>query len=134
MVPPETYTGGVFVTAAYEIPSHLLSSVRAGVILAADIVGPQHGRHYGRRLQELTDEWYEKVMLHSRHEDLLKPAEAASLLAVLEIAIKHAIENNFEDALGSGRNDGADLMFAMRSDEIREALLEIVYSDRLVFA
>lgn len=121
-------------TAAYEIPIDLLPQVRAGVILAADVVGPQHGTYDGRPLQELADEWYEQVLLSNRHEELLKPWEAASLLAVLEVAIQYTIENNYEDTLDPGGDQGDDLMFALRSDEIRFALQDIASSDRLVFA
>lgn len=121
-------------TAAYEIPIHLLSSVRAGVILAADVVKVADGNHYGRTVLEVADEWYAKVVAYNRHEDLLKPAEAESLLAVLEVAIKHAIKHNYEGTLDPGGDEADYLMFALRSDEIREALREIIYSNRLVFA
>lgn len=116
-------------TAAYEIPLRLLTPVKTGVILAAEVVTTDDGYHFGRNLLELADEWYEKVLAHNRHEDLLKPAEAASLLAVLEVAIKYAVRNDLalcEDYLSAS--------FAVAVDEIRYALQEIANSDRLVFS
>lgn len=122
-------------TAAYEVPVRLLPYVRTGVLLAAEVVEVADGDHYGRPLVELADEWYEKVVAHNRHEDLLKPAEAESLLAVLEVAMKYAIENNFEGTLRADVDDEADeLAFALRADAIKDALRWIVLSDRLAFA
>jgi hypothetical protein len=116
-------------TAAYEIPLRLLTPVKTGVILAAEVVKTDDGYHNGRLLLELADEWYAKVMANNRHEDLLKPAEAESLLAVLEVAIKYAVQNDLalcEDYLSAS--------FAVSVDEIRYALKEIVNSNRLVFS
>lgn len=116
-------------TAAYEIPLRLLEPVRTGVLLAAEVVTTDDGYHHGRLLLELADEWYEKVMISNRHEDLLKPAEAASLLAVLEIAITYAVKNDFALC-----EDYASASFAVAVDEIRYALQDIASSDRLAFA
>jgi predicted neutral ceramidase superfamily lipid hydrolase len=116
-------------TAAYEIPLRLLEPVRTGVILAAEVVTTDDGYHNGRLLLELADEWYAKVMANNRHEDLLKPAEAASLLAVVEIAIKYAVRTDLALC-----EDYASASFAVAVDEVRYALQEIANSDRLVFS
>lgn len=124
-------------TAAYEIPVHLLPAVKVGVILAADVVTTADGNHYGRPLLEVADEWYAKVLFSNRHEDLLKPAEAESLLAVLEVAFRYVLSMNYaETGITDQTQDEEmdDVMFALQSDEIRFALQEIVMSDRLAFA
>jgi hypothetical protein len=116
-------------TAAYEIPIGLLPQVKTGIILATDVVKPDDGYFHGRSLVELADEWYAKAMLNARHEDLLKPAEAATLLAVLKVAMRYADKHDYASS-----EDYGYASFAVAVDEINFALMEIVNSNRIVFA
>lgn len=114
-------------TAAYELPPHLFGLVAWGVRLAAAIVTPEDGTHNGRSLMELSDEWEAKIRLNGRHRDLLKPSEAASLLAVVQIAVDYITDDS-----EVGVESPEDARFALACEEIVWTLADIANSRALV--
>jgi len=111
-------------TAAYGLPDRLIPLVARGVEIAASIVTPADGEYLGRSLVELAGELQEKCRVLQRHRDLLKPSEAASLCAVVEIAVEYATDVRY----------APDMAFELASEEIIFTLQEIAHSGkRLVF-
>lgn len=114
-------------TAAYGLPDHLFTSVAYAVQVAFENSVPNEAEFEGRDLHELTALWNVRVE-NEIHTDLLTPAYARELLAVVQVGIKDTIEwmepgdryfdNEYAAAL--------DLDFA--SEEIVATLTEIVES------
>lgn len=120
-------------TAAYGLPARLFAPVARGVEIAASVITPGDGDHLGRSLVEWADEWEEKCRVNGRHRDLLKPAEAASLFAVISVAVEYADTCNY-GAPEDVEDFPGDVAFALASEEILCALRDIANSSRLVSA
>lgn len=120
-------------TAAYGLPDRLFPAIARGVEIAASVIQPGDGHHLGRSLVEWADEWEEKCRINGRHRDLLKPAEAASLLAVIVVAVEYIDACNYVADEDEGTEDFLqDVAFALASEEVLYTLGDIANSARLV--
>lgn len=118
-------------TARYGLPDHLFGPVRHGILIANNIAEPEDGEHNGVLLKDLAEKWERVSRLHHYHTSLLSFAESAELLAVLELAMEYAEDNNYGAEYDRDQFPD-DYQFVQAIEEIRLTLQDMSVNRSLV--